>query len=127
MVFKNGLMSTLKSYRCVSLLFKLKMVLNIFCCRMLSTPKPHVVGIAWVVECAEQRRKAEEARFVVSLEHMNVAGTNKVRLLHATRRGRDTDWDVKPTAAQVDASQELLTDGTEDRDVAAFIGLLPHG
>ncbi|PIL30977.1 hypothetical protein GSI_05670 [Ganoderma sinense ZZ0214-1] len=60
-VFKNGLQSTLKSYR------------------MQSEPKPHVVGIAWVVECAEQRRKVEETRFVVNLDLMNVAGGNKRR------------------------------------------------
>ncbi|KAM5531113.1 hypothetical protein V8D89_015227 [Ganoderma adspersum] len=60
-VFKNGLQSTLKSYR------------------MRSDPKPHVVGIAWVVECAEQQRKVEEARFAVNLTLINIAGGNKRR------------------------------------------------
>ncbi|TBU43066.1 hypothetical protein BD309DRAFT_865046 [Dichomitus squalens] len=60
-VFKNGLMSTLKGYR------------------MLSDPKPHVVGIGWVVACAEQRRRVEETQFPVNLNLANVAGVNKRR------------------------------------------------
>ncbi|KAI0799962.1 hypothetical protein C8Q74DRAFT_1191408 [Fomes fomentarius] len=60
-VFKNGLMSTISRYKSMD-------------------PKPHVVGIAWVVECVEQRIKVDESRFTVNLQHMNVAGVNKVRL-----------------------------------------------
>jgi hypothetical protein len=37
-----------------------------------------VVGIAWVVECVEQRSRVDEAKFKVDLELVNVAGTNKV-------------------------------------------------
>jgi hypothetical protein len=36
------------------------------------------VGIAWVVECVEQRSRVDEAKFKVDLELVNVAGTNKV-------------------------------------------------
>jgi hypothetical protein len=39
-----------------------------------------VVGIAWVVECVEQRALLDEARFKVNLDGVNVAGTNKVCL-----------------------------------------------
>lgn len=60
-VFKNGLMSTVTGYK------------------LLSDPKPHVVGIAWVVECVEQRAKAEESRFIVDLDGLGVAGTTKRR------------------------------------------------
>ncbi|KAI0058417.1 hypothetical protein BV25DRAFT_1810764 [Artomyces pyxidatus] len=60
-VYKNGLMSTLTKYR------------------LMDEPKPFVVGIAWVVECAEQRAKADESKFLVDLELVNVAGTNKRR------------------------------------------------
>ncbi|OBZ69765.1 hypothetical protein A0H81_10562 [Grifola frondosa] len=60
-VYKNGLMSTLTRYR------------------LLNEPKPHVVGIAWVVECVEQRARVDEARFIIDLAGMNVAGTNKRR------------------------------------------------
>ncbi|RPD53415.1 hypothetical protein L226DRAFT_473053 [Lentinus tigrinus ALCF2SS1-7] len=59
-VFKNGLMSTLSRYK------------------LLSDPKPHVVGIAWVVECAEQCKKVDESPFRVNLDLVNVAGVNKV-------------------------------------------------
>jgi hypothetical protein len=41
-------------------------------------PKPFVVGISWVVECTEQRRRVEEDNFIVDLEGLNVAGNNKV-------------------------------------------------
>ncbi|KAI0665691.1 hypothetical protein C8Q78DRAFT_986010 [Trametes maxima] len=60
-VYKNGLMSTIKGYR------------------LLKEPKPLVVGIAWVVECAEQRRRVDEGKFLINLELANVAGLNKVR------------------------------------------------
>jgi hypothetical protein len=46
--------------------------------RLLNEPRAEVVGIAWVVECVEQRMRVDEARFRVDLEHMNVAGTHKV-------------------------------------------------
>lgn len=48
--------------------------------RQLNDPKPLVVGIAWVVECAEQARRADETKFLVNLEGVNVAGANKVRI-----------------------------------------------
>ncbi|KAI9064573.1 hypothetical protein FKP32DRAFT_1540641, partial [Trametes sanguinea] len=60
-VYKNGLMSTLTRYR------------------LLKDPKPFTVGIAWVVECAEQRTRVDETRFLVNLDMANVAGVNKVR------------------------------------------------
>lgn len=47
---------------------------------LLKEPRPLAVGIAWVVECVEQRARADEAKFKVDLEGVNVAGTNKVRL-----------------------------------------------
>ncbi|KAI0629079.1 hypothetical protein C8Q77DRAFT_1066550 [Trametes polyzona] len=61
-VYKNGLMSTLTRYR------------------LLKDPKPFVVGIAWVVECVEQRTRVDEARFQVNLDMANVAGVNRVSL-----------------------------------------------
>lgn len=60
-IYKNGLVSTLTRYR------------------SLRDPKPLVVGIAWVVECVEQRRRVDEAKFIVNLDGVNVAGTNKRR------------------------------------------------
>ncbi|RPD61513.1 hypothetical protein L227DRAFT_500190, partial [Lentinus tigrinus ALCF2SS1-6] len=59
-VFKNGLMSTLSRYK------------------LLSDPKPHVVNIAWVVECAEQCKKVDGGPFHVNLDLVNVADVNKV-------------------------------------------------
>lgn len=37
-----------------------------------------VVGIAWIVECAEQCKRVDEERFLISLDGVNVAGTQKV-------------------------------------------------
>ncbi|KAF9243112.1 hypothetical protein BU15DRAFT_29758, partial [Melanogaster broomeanus] len=59
-VYKNGLSNTLTRYR------------------MLNDPKPFVVGIAWVVECVEQRTRVDEERFKVDVDMINVAGGNKV-------------------------------------------------
>ncbi|KAF8496431.1 hypothetical protein F5888DRAFT_1703821 [Russula emetica] len=60
-VYKNGLMSTLTKYR------------------LMREPKPFVVGISWVVECAEKCRRVGEENFLVDLEGVNVAGNNKRR------------------------------------------------
>ncbi|KAG1742552.1 hypothetical protein EDB19DRAFT_1701821 [Suillus lakei] len=60
-VYKNGSASTLTRYR------------------LLNDPKPLVVGIAWVVDCVEQRCRVDEVKFKVDLELVGVAGTNKKR------------------------------------------------
>ncbi|KAH0829200.1 hypothetical protein J3R83DRAFT_2760 [Lanmaoa asiatica] len=60
-VYKNGLPNTLTRYR------------------MLNDPKPAVVGIAWVVECAEKRAKVDEERFKIDVDTINVAGGNNKR------------------------------------------------
>ncbi|KAL5531907.1 hypothetical protein ACEPAF_5470 [Sanghuangporus sanghuang] len=60
-VYKNGLSSTVTRYR------------------LLDEPRPKVVGIGWVVECAEKRAHIDESRFQVDLESVNVAGTLKRR------------------------------------------------
>jgi hypothetical protein len=56
--------------------------------RLLNEPRAEVVGIAWVVECVEQRIRVDEARFRVDLENMNMAGTNKVSAPHSWQAGR---------------------------------------
>lgn len=33
--------------------------------QLYNDPKPHLVGIGWVVECVEKREKVDEARFLV--------------------------------------------------------------
>ena len=45
-------------------------------------PKPFVVGISWVVECAEKCRQVGEENFLVDLDGVNVAGNNKVSLMN---------------------------------------------
>ena len=43
--------------------------------------KPHVIGIAWVVDCVEQRAKMDEEKYKVDVELINVAGGIKVAFL----------------------------------------------
>lgn len=44
-------------------------------------PKPLVVMLAWVVGCVEQKKRLDERYYLVDLEHVNVAGINKVRII----------------------------------------------
>lgn len=44
-------------------------------------PKPLVVMLAWVVGCVEQKKRLDERYYLVDLEHVNVAGINKVSML----------------------------------------------
>ena len=37
-----------------------------------------MVGIAWVVECVEQRKQVDESKFLVDLSDIQVAVVNKV-------------------------------------------------
>ena len=47
--------------------------------RLLRDPKPLVVGIAWVVECVEQRQRVDETNFLIDLEEVNLLAGNKVK------------------------------------------------
>ena len=76
-VYKNGLMSTLTRYRYVVTTFR-RNEHRSHASSLLHEPRPLVVGIAWVVECVEQRSKVDESKFLVDLEGVNVAGNNKV-------------------------------------------------
>jgi hypothetical protein len=71
-------MSTLTKYRFVVCLNIDCIVRLIFFYRLMREPKPIVVGISWVVECAEKCRRVGEENFLVDLEGVNVAGNNKV-------------------------------------------------
>jgi len=96
-VYKNGLTSTLTRYR------------------LLDDPKPFVVGIAWVVECAEQRDKVDETKFLVDLDGVNVAGTVKRRRSMLPKQvpivPRDSPIDIRSTP---DGSRSF--DGSVDGD-----------
>ncbi|KAK0241571.1 hypothetical protein EDD85DRAFT_934491 [Armillaria nabsnona] len=58
LVFKDGTVGTLNRYR------------------QLET-KPFVVGLQWIVECAEKLQHLDETQYAISLEGINVAGVNK--------------------------------------------------
>ncbi|KAI6148458.1 hypothetical protein BKA82DRAFT_454814 [Pisolithus tinctorius] len=60
-VYKNGLPNTLARYR------------------LLNDPKPFVVGIAWVVECVEQRARMDEEKYKVDVDLIDVASGNTKR------------------------------------------------
>jgi hypothetical protein len=52
--------------------------------RALPEPKPRVVGVGWVVECAEKRQIVPEKRFEVDLLSVSLA-PRKVRLIRNHR------------------------------------------
>lgn len=56
-VYKSGRPSTLHSYRA------------------LEDPKPHVVGISWVVACLEQGKKADESPYLVEVAKQAIFAT----------------------------------------------------
>lgn len=53
-------------------------------------PKPLVVMLAWVVGCVEQKKRLDERYYLVDLEHVNVAGLNKVCILRFYSHFPDT-------------------------------------
>ena len=56
------------------------LILSINVGRLLDEPRPKIVGIGWVVACAEKREQVDEERYKVNIDNINVAGTLKVRL-----------------------------------------------
>ncbi|EST08026.1 BRCT domain protein [Kalmanozyma brasiliensis GHG001] len=62
-VYKSGRPSTLHSYRA------------------LEDPKPHVVGIKWVVACLEQGQKAEESPYLVEVAKQAIFATRRRSLM----------------------------------------------
>ncbi|EGO26520.1 hypothetical protein SERLADRAFT_463683 [Serpula lacrymans var. lacrymans S7.9] len=72
--------------------------------RLLNDPKPHVVGIAWVVECVEQRSRIDEEKYKVDLDGINVAGTNKRRrsMLPKHMSPMEDDFGRAPASSEQD-------------------------
>jgi hypothetical protein len=105
-VYKNGLTSTLTKYRYREAKYYFCPTANGLLCRLMREPKPLVVGISWVVECAEQCRRVEEDNFLVDLEGLNVAGNNKVRIRY--RRVAIFAEVLEITAPTFDDSQTYL-------------------
>ena len=88
--------------------------------RLLDDPKPLIVGISWVVKCAEVQMRVDEAPYIVDVSHLNVAGVQKVGSSRVDRALTDADVaTVRVCAeAQVDVAQGLLAcegDGVPDR------------
>ncbi|KAJ7209697.1 hypothetical protein GGX14DRAFT_107724 [Mycena pura] len=81
-VYKNGLRSTYTKYKA------------------LAEPRPHVVGMEWVVKSAEKRVREEETPYLIDMDDMN---TTAVKVLYFYRR---VETDIPLTyafsAAQVD-------------------------
>jgi hypothetical protein len=74
---------------------------------MLRDPKPLVVGIAWVVECVEQRKRVDETKFLVDVEDMQYGtGTNKVYLPTHISSSPCTDLSY-PQASTIDATKAV--------------------
>jgi hypothetical protein len=80
-------------------------------------PKPFVVGISWVVECAEQCRRVGEENFLVDLDGLNVAGNNKVSVSCCESSSLVSALTCLPqTASAFDASQTHLIGFTISND-----------
>ncbi|KAG8874129.1 hypothetical protein FRB97_006119 [Tulasnella sp. 331] len=60
-IWKSGLQSTLTRYSSTS------------------GPRPHLVGIGWVVQCVERKQKVEEKRFLVNVKEAEIHFGNKRR------------------------------------------------
>jgi len=87
--------------------------------------KPKVVGVAWVVECAEQRIKVDEEKFSVDLDMVHIPnfGTRRRRSMlpkpPQIQLGEFADLDDSP--GQVSSSFESAVDSetsTEGEDSA---------
>lgn len=90
-VYKNGLPNTLARYR------------------LLNDPKPFVVGIAWVVECVEQRARMDEEKYKVDVDLIDVAGGNTKR-----RRSMLPRYLVPLSPANVDTFANMSSEGDEE-------------
>lgn len=95
LVFKDGTVSTLNRYR------------------QLET-KPFVVGLQWIVECAEQRLHLDETKYAISLEDINIAGVNK--------RARKSMIPKPIASTHIDDpfSDPLVTDSSVDESNSSF-------
>ena len=75
---------------------------------MLRDPKPLVVGIAWVVECVEQRKRVNETKFLVDVEDMQYGtGASKVYLLTQISFLLCTELSC-PQASTIDATKDII-------------------
>ncbi|KAJ6576845.1 hypothetical protein B0H10DRAFT_2236165 [Mycena sp. CBHHK59/15] len=63
-VYKNGLRSTYTRYRA------------------LPDPKPHVVGMEWVVQSAEKRKHEDETPYLIDMDDMNTTATSDANLCY---------------------------------------------
>ncbi|KAG9312046.1 hypothetical protein JVU11DRAFT_7325 [Chiua virens] len=103
-VYKNGHPNTLTRYR------------------LLDSPKPAVVGIAWVVECVEKRTRLDEEKFKIDVDMINVAGGSHKRRRsmvpkHLIPASPGPDYEI-PThmSSEVDDDDEADVDGSPSQD-----------
>ncbi|KAJ7594643.1 hypothetical protein C8J56DRAFT_821522 [Mycena floridula] len=96
-VYKNGLTSTLNRYR------------------SLSDPKPLVVGMTWVVTCAEAGAHVEETPWLVDLTGVNVAGVIKHQRRKSMIPKRIQDYgedEAGPSNTPIDGDMSMADSST---------------
>jgi len=103
-VFKNGLMSTLTRYR------------------MLRDPKPLVVGIAWVVECVEQRKRVDETKFLVDVEDIHYGTGTSKRRRSMLPRSSPSEMPLSSDTEREDGDADQSMDGSSS---SMIIEVLP--
>ncbi|THH06973.1 hypothetical protein EW145_g3706 [Phellinidium pouzarii] len=108
-VYKNGLASTLARYR------------------LLDEPRPSIVGIGWVVECAEKRERVDETLFQVDIDNMNVAGTLKISMSGPMDAFLDGNT---PEHTKTGMDSDLISENSDtslDRDIVGRSSLKSSG
>ncbi|KAJ7668529.1 hypothetical protein DFH06DRAFT_982759 [Mycena polygramma] len=93
-VYKNGLRSTYNRYKA------------------LPDPKPHVVGMEWVVQSAEKRAHEDEAPYLIDMDDMNTtaAKRRKSMLPRMMSGGMDDNMDGDHSFSFESSSSSFLLD-----------------
>ncbi|EEB95928.1 hypothetical protein MPER_05027, partial [Moniliophthora perniciosa FA553] len=104
-LWKNGLPSTINRYR------------------TLNDPKPHVIGNSWVVTCAQESRRVDEAEYLIDLEEFKYAAEAAAghkrrksmipKLFTGSGEGADTeDWGTPDGDVSMDSNTSISSDLT---------------
>ncbi|KAJ3536010.1 hypothetical protein NMY22_g6226 [Coprinellus aureogranulatus] len=103
-VYKNGLQSTINKYN------------------LLRDPKPLVVGIAWVVDCVEQRRKVAEGDYLIDLDEVSLLTNPHKRRRSLLPKPISRSFSDVPLFSE-SSSRDEPNDGDISMESASSVGL----
>jgi hypothetical protein len=100
-IFKDGLISTVKSYR------------------SFKENPPHIVGVGWVAQCAQEQARVDESKFFVDTSEINIAAGNKRRKSMIPKHFAylEDEPDITPGWRDVDKSTEGSVHSVDDEDL----------